>query len=87
MAKTNLPPEIIDSFNSALSKLTGYLRRVYAAELCEKFFDNSPREMEKVLKVGREMVALGLNERRTGIRCLDAYSMRGAKKKKKSSPS
>lgn len=85
MAKTKLPPEIIDSFNSALSKLTGYLRRAYAAELCEKFFDNSPREMEKVLKVGRAMVRLGLNERRTGIRCLDAYSMRGAKKKKKPS--
>lgn len=83
MAKTNLPPEIIDSFNSALLKLTGHLRRAYAAELCEKFFDNSPREMEKVLKIGREMVRLGLHERRTGIRCLDAYSKRGAKKKKK----
>lgn len=86
MAKMNLPPEIIESFNSALSKLTGHLRRAYAAELCEQFFDNSPREMEKVLKVGREMVCLGLHERRTGIRCLDAYSMRGAKKKRRPSP-
>ena len=82
MAKEKLPPEIIESFNSALSRLTGHLRRAYAAESCEKFFDNSPRDMETVLKVSREMVRLGLHERRTGIRCLDAYSMRGAKKKK-----
>lgn len=85
MAKVKLPPEIIESFNSALFLLKGHFRRAYAAELCEKFFDNSPREMEKVLKVGRDMVRLGLHERRTGIRCIDAYSMRGAKKKKKSS--
>lgn len=85
MAKIDLAPEIIDSFNSALTKLTGHRRRAYAGELCEKFFDNSPREMEKVLKISRSMVRLGLHERRSGIRCLDAYSMRGTKKKKKRS--
>jgi len=77
-----LAPEVISSFNSALGKLTGYERRQYAAELCEKFFDNSPRKMESHFDVSREMVTLGLHERRTGIRCLDAYKLRGAKKKK-----
>ena len=77
-----LAPEVISSFNSALEKLTGYERRQYAAELCEKFFDNSPRKLERFLKVSRDMVELGLHERRTGIRCLDAYELRGAKKKK-----
>ena len=86
MAKVTLSQDILASFNTALSLLTGYSRRQYAAELCEKFFDNSPREMEKVLRVGREMVKLGLHERRTGIQCLDAYSQRGAKKKRKSFP-
>jgi len=86
MWKITLSQDILESFNTALGLLTGYSRRQYAAELCEKFFDNSPREMEKVLRVGREMVKLGLHERRTGIRCLDAYSKRGAKKKRKSSP-
>jgi hypothetical protein len=83
MAKKALSQEVVESFNSALSLLTGHARRQYAAGLCEKFFDNSPREMEKVLKVGRQMVKLGLDERRTGILCMDALSLRGAKKKKK----
>lgn len=78
----NLSPQVIESFNSALSKLTGYERRQFASELCEKFFDSSPRKMERQLKVSRDMVALGLQERRSGIRCLDAYSFRGSKKRK-----
>jgi len=46
------------------------------------FFDNSARKMERSLKVGREMIELGQHERRTGIQCLDAYNLRGTKKKK-----
>lgn len=79
--KSYLVPEVISSFNSALKKLTGYNRRCYAAELCEKFFESSPRKMERYLSVSREMVKLGLHERRTGIRCLEAFQQRGAKKK------
>lgn len=78
-----LHPTVISSFNSALDKLTGYKKRSYAAELCELYFDSSPRKMERYFNVGREMVDLGMHERRTGIRCLDAYEFRGAKKKKK----
>jgi hypothetical protein len=36
--------------------------------------------MEIYLKVGREMVKLGMNERCT-IRCIDDYEARGAKKR------
>ena len=79
-----LHPTVISSFNSALEKLTGYKKRAYAAELCELYFDSSARKMERYFNVGREMVDLGMHERRTGIRCLDAYELRGAKKKKKS---
>ena len=78
-----LSAEILETFNSALIKLTGYDRRSFAAELCEKFFDSSPRKMESYLRVSREMVKLGLHERRTGIRCVDNYQARGAKKKKR----
>ena len=77
-----LAPEVISSFNSALSKLTGYERRQYAAELCEQFFDNSPRKMERHFNVSRDMVTLGLHERRTGIRCIELFETRGSKKKK-----
>lgn len=80
--KINLSPSVISSFNSALCKLTGYQKRAFAAELCEEYFDNSPRKMEREFKVSRDMVSLGLHERRTGIRCIEAYNLRGAKKKK-----
>ena len=82
MGMKKISPQVIDSFNSALRKLTGYSRRALAAEICTEFFDSSPTKMERHLKVGREMIKLGLKEHRTGIRCLDGYSLRGAKKKK-----
>ncbi len=77
-----IAPEFIEVFNLALSKLRGYSRREYAAELCEKFFDSSATKMEYYLKVSRKMVVLGMHERRTGIRCMELFSARGAKKKK-----
>lgn len=80
--RTYLGPKVIKSFNSALSKLTGYERRQFAAELCESYFDNSPRMMERRMNVSREMVTLGLSEKRSGIRCIENYEDRGVKKKK-----
>jgi hypothetical protein len=77
-----LSSEVKTSLNSALNKLTGHKRRQYAAEICEMFFESSARKMERSLKVGREMIELGQHERRTGIQCLDAYILRGTKKKK-----
>jgi hypothetical protein len=77
----NLSPEILGSFKSALNKLTGFHRRAYAAELCELYFDNSARKMERGLGIGRETIKLGQNERNSGIRCEGAYPLRGAKKK------
>jgi hypothetical protein len=77
-----LSSEIKVSLNSALNKLTGHKRRQYAAEICEMFFENSARKMERSLNVGRDMIELGQHERRTGIQCIDAYNLRGAKKKK-----
>lgn len=78
-----LPLEFISTINSALEKLTGFKRRAYAAEICIEYFESSPMKMERALNVGREMVKLGLSEYRSGIRCVDAYNMRGAKKKKR----
>lgn len=80
--KNDLSPEVLSSFNSALEKLTGYERRQFAAELCEKFFEGSARKMERYLNAGREMIELGMQERRSGIQCIEAFSKRGAKKKK-----
>jgi len=81
-----LSSEVLSSFKTALSLLTGYKKRQLAAELAGKFFDDSPRKTERYLGVKRDMVKLGLHESRTGIRCKDAYPLRGRKKKKRSTP-
>lgn len=80
----NLSTDILNTFNSALSKLTGYKRRAFAAELCELHFDNSARKMERYLKIGRPTIVLGQHERSSGMRCIDAYNLRGSKKKNRS---
>lgn len=77
-----LEPEYVSVFNSALSKLKGFSRRQYAAELCELFFDGSATKMERYLNVSRKLVELGMHERRTGIQCIELFSQRGAKKKR-----
>ena len=79
-----LSPIVLSSFNSALQKLTGSKRRSFAAELCETFFDSSPRKMERYMKVSRDMVRLGMDERQANEVCShkDSYNKRGAKKKK-----
>ena len=77
-----LSPSVIKSFNLALEKLTGYERRAYAAALATAHFEGSARQVERTLSVSRQMVELGLKEQQTGIRCEDAYQLRGRKKKK-----
>jgi hypothetical protein len=77
----DLSSDVLNCFNSALTKLTGYKRRAFAAELCELHFGNSARKMERYLKIGRPTIKLGQHERLSGIRCVDAYELRGAKKK------
>ena len=68
---------------SALSKLTSYKRRSYAAELAHTYFDGSARKTERELGVSRSMVELGLKEQETGIRCMENFKLRGSKKKKR----
>jgi hypothetical protein len=41
------------------------------------YCDGKPRQAEQVFGWGREAVPSGLNERRTGMRCLENYSARG----------
>lgn len=77
-----LPPLVISSFKSALNKMTGPTRRLYAAELANVYFDGSARKTERALGISRDMIELGLQELKTGIRCLENFSQRGRKKKK-----
>lgn len=64
----------------ACKRLTGYKRREYQAHITMEYFDGSPYKAEREMRWGREAVAKGLNEARTGIRCMDNYQGRGLKK-------
>ncbi len=75
MAK--LSESVKEDILSAARKLTGYRRREYQAEMAIKYCDGKPRRAERVFGWGREAVRTGLNERRTGIRCLDNFRARG----------
>lgn len=74
--------KILSSFKSALHKLTGHNRRIYAAELSKTYYDGSARKTERALGVSRKVVALGLKELETGICCVEQFNLRGRKKKK-----
>ncbi|MBD2248721.1 hypothetical protein [Nostoc sp. FACHB-888] len=50
------------------------------AKVTEDYFDSSARIAETVLGWNRHSVQLGLDERRTGIVCVDNYQARGRHK-------
>lgn len=72
--------DLIPSLKSAARLLTGHRRRRFQAEMALKYCNGSARQAEKIFGWGRDAVATGLGELRTGIRCLDAYHLRGRKK-------
>jgi hypothetical protein len=65
------------TFKDAAKKLTGYRKREFTAKVAEDYFEGSARKAETELGWCRHSVELGLNERRTGIRCEDNYRSRG----------
>ena len=67
------PSQIVD-LRLAASNMTGLTRRAFAAEMTLKYCGSNPLMAEAVLGWGRQTMALGLAERRTGIICLGAQS-------------
>lgn len=62
---------------SAAKKLTGYKRRAFQAEAVLKYAHGSPRAGEARFGWGREAINTGLNERRSGVRCIDNVAAKG----------
>lgn len=60
--------------------LTGADRREFQAKTTLEMFEGNARRAERVMGWSREAVLLGLNEVRTGIRCVDNVRARGRKK-------
>jgi len=83
---TELTESVRETILSAARKLTGFRRRQFQAEMAIKYCQSSPRRAERVFGWGREAVNTGLNELRTGIRCVEDYSTRGRPKSEERSP-
>jgi hypothetical protein len=86
MDMAELTADTLADIQSAARLLTGYKRRRYQAQMAIKYCNGSPRLAETIFGWGREAVNTGLNELRTGIRCLDAFDLRGRKKTEQNCP-
>ena len=75
-----LAQEVIATFKDAARKLTGPKRRAFEAQVTLDYLDGSIWKAETVFGWSHHTVALGLNELRTGITCVDNFSARGNRK-------
>ena len=74
-------PSQIADLPLAASNMTGPTRRAFEAEMTIKYCEGNPLMAEAVFGWGRQTVALGLAERRTGIICLGAQSAFSGRKR------
>src|SRR3954465_9190650 len=83
---TVLTHQVIASLKDAARKLTGPRRRAFQAQVTLDYWDGSIWKAERVFGWSHHTVALGLNELRTGITCMDNFSARGNRKTEPKSP-
>ena len=79
--RPSLSPSQIADLRLAASKMTGPQRRAFEAEMTWKYGGGSPLMAAAVFGWGRQTVALGLAERRTGIICLGAQAACSGRKR------
>ncbi len=77
----SLSPSQIADLCLAASHMTGSTRRAFEAEMTVKYCGGNPLLAETIFGWGRRTVAVGLAERRTGIRCLGAQSACSGRKR------
>src|SRR4051794_9711926 len=70
----------------AASTMTGPTRRAFQAEMALQYCQGNPLQAETGLGWGRQTVALGLSERRTGLLCLGAQSAFSGRKRWEDQP-
>ena len=80
-SRPSLSPSQITDLHLAASQMTGTKRRAFEAEMTLKYCDGNSLMAEAVFGWGRQTVALGLAERRTGIICLGAQSAFSGRKR------
>ena len=77
----SLTPSQIADLRLAASKLTGPKRRTFEAEMTLKYCAGNPLKAEAVFGWGRQTVALGLAEKRSGIVCVGSQSAFSGRKR------
>jgi hypothetical protein len=80
-SQPSLTPSQIADLRLAAFKLSGPERRSFEAEMTLKYCQGNPLKAEAVLGWGRQTVALGLAEKRSGIICLGAQSAFSGRKR------
>ena len=78
--------DVIETIRSGAMKLTGIKRRRFLAEIALKYCNGNPRVTEQKFGFSRAAVETGLGEQRSGLRCVDAFRLRGRKKSEGQSP-
>jgi hypothetical protein len=76
-----LTPSHIADLRLAASTMTGATRRAFEAEMTLQYCEGNPLQADLTLGWSRRTVALGLAERRTGIRCLGAQAAFSGRKR------
>src|SRR6516164_10653346 len=76
-----LTPSQIGDLRLAASTMTGAKRRAFEAEMTWKYCEGTPLQAAIPFGWSRRTVALGLAERRTGIRCLGAQAAFSGRKR------
>jgi DDE family transposase len=80
-SQPSLSPSQIADIRLAASTMTGLKRRAFEAEMALKYCGGNPLKAEAVFGWGRQTVALGLAEKRTGIMCLGAQAAFSGRKR------
>ena len=71
--------DVVPTILLAATLLTGHKRRRFQAEVALRYCGGSARRAESAFGWGRDAVRAGLNELRSGIRCVEAFGDRGRK--------
>lgn len=67
-------------------RLTGHQRRLFQAQVCLTLCDGKPRQAERRFGWGRQTVQKGLQEWRSGVRCLENFKARGSRRSEERDP-
>jgi hypothetical protein len=71
---------------SGARRLTGYQRRLFQAEVATELCNGNARQAERRFGWGRDTVATGLHELRSGLRCRENFAARGRKRSEQEDP-